>query len=385
MFKRFGFARKVSASEPGQAATAPLPVPKVLRTVPAEEARQAHQHNPHAVWAGLTYQANETDASLASKRIWAKLPDISVRPKFLIDPTQPVFAVGSCFAREVEDALAALGFDVPTYCDALFDAPALLTKNQPAGMRPRSFLNRYNSMSMLEEFRHLLGVAPEIEAGLLTYASGSSQLADLHYSQSVNQAAKSVVLERRKLVREHLGSALRRSRLFVLTLGMAECWYDKDADRYLNNTPGPRVLASSGKRLEVRLTTFNAHLQALEAIHQLLSSELGADFKVVITVSPVPLQRTYLEQDIVVTNSYAKSMLRAVAQEFASAHANVDYFPSYELVNYSDPKGSWAWDYRHVKPDLVAHIMGLFRRHYAPDAASPGPAVRAIAAGAGQD
>jgi hypothetical protein len=57
-------------------------------------------------------------------------------------------------------------------------------------------------------------------------------------------------------------------------------------------------------------------------------------------------------------------MLRAVAEEFAAAHGNVDYFPSYELVSYADPKSAWAWDHRHVTPGLVAHIMGLFARHY---------------------
>ena len=60
----------------------------------------------------------------------------------------------------------------------------------------------------------------------------------------------------------------------------------------------------------------------------------------------------------------APEMRAAVAQEFAAMHDNVDYFPSYELVSYADPKASWAWDYRHVSPDLVAHIMSLFKQHY---------------------
>jgi len=41
---------------------------------------------------------------------------------------------------------------------------------------------------------------------------------------------------------------------------------------------------------------------------------------------------TFSTMDIVVANTWAKSLLRAVAQEWAAAHSNVDYFPSYEIV-----------------------------------------------------
>ena len=57
-------------------------------------------------------------------------------------------------------------------------------------------------------------------------------------------------------------------------------------------------------------------------------------------------------------------MLRAVANEFANSHSNVDYFPSYEIVSFSQKDEAWAWDRRHVKPALVKHITDTFRRHY---------------------
>ncbi|HSI58918.1 MAG TPA: GSCFA domain-containing protein [Ideonella sp.] len=327
-------------------------------------ARDSHKHNPFTVWAARALQANQADRSLACHRIWADLPELGIKPKFQIAPDQAVFAMGSCFAREVEDALVKLGFDVPTHCDVLFDAPLLTRGPGTEGTRPRAYLNRYNSMSMRDEFRHLLGLDKPLEQGLLTYGLERGGTAELHYTQSLPQVGLEGTLERRRLVRNYLGPRLRASRLFVLTLGLAECWYDTVAGRYLNNTPGPRVLATYGDQLEVHLTTFSQHLAALQDVHRCLSGVFGDDFKIVVTVSPVPLERTFLEQDVVVTNSYSKSMLRAVAQEFAVAHGNVDYFPSYELVTVAQPQNAWAWDYRHVKPQLVGHIMGLFRRHY---------------------
>lgn len=337
--------------------------PCVLNQASADQARASRQ--PFATWAARAQAANQADRSLACHRIWAELPRLHIQPKFQVRRSEAVFAVGSCFAREVEEALSGLGFAVPTRCDAIFEQPPLQhdTAHNP-GTRPRAYLNRYNSMSMLDEFRHLLGQAPELEQGLLTYSLDRGATADLHYTQSLRQVDMPTTLARRQRVRKHLGPLLRNSRLFVLTLGMAECWYDAEAGRYLNNTPGPRVLAAYGERLSVHLTRFEQHLAALRGLHELLTQTHGEDFRLVITVSPVPLERTFLDQDVVVTNNYSKSMLRAVAQEFAAAHANVDYFPSYELVSYADPRSAWAWDHRHVTPALVAHIMSLFARHY---------------------
>lgn len=349
----------------------PATPPAPLDRVSAGEAREAHKHNPQASWAARSFQANQADRTLACHRIWTGRPELRIHPKFQIRRDQAVFAVGSCFAREVEDALHALDFEVATRCDDLFVRPPLQHDAVlNPGARPRAYLNRYNSMSMLDEFRHLLGQAPEIEQGLLTYALDRGSAADLHYTQSLRQVDMAATLARRRAVREHLGPLLRRCRLFVVTLGMAECWYDEAAGRYLNNTPGPRVLAAYGDRLSVHLTRFEQHRAALEGLHQLLKGVHGADFRLVVTVSPVPLERSFLAQDVVVTNQYSKSMLRAVAQEFAAGHDNVDYFPSYELVSYADPRSAWAWDYRHVNADLVAHIMGLFRRHYVDGAAA---------------
>jgi hypothetical protein len=68
--------------------------------------------------------------------------------------------------------------------------------------------------------------------------------------------------------------------------------------------------------------------------------------------------------DIVVANSWAKSLLRAVSQEWAAVHSNVDYFPSYEIVENSDRAETWEDDLRHVRGESVQHIMELFLRKY---------------------
>jgi GSCFA family len=73
---------------------------------------------------------------------------------------------------------------------------------------------------------------------------------------------------------------------------------------------------------------------------------------------------TFSTMDIVVANTWAKSLLRAVAQEWAAAHANVDYFPSYEIVQNSDRAAAWQPDLRHVRGAGARHIMKLFLQKY---------------------
>jgi hypothetical protein len=73
---------------------------------------------------------------------------------------------------------------------------------------------------------------------------------------------------------------------------------------------------------------------------------------------------TFSTMDIVVANSWAKSLLRAVSQEWAAVHSNVDYFPSYEVVQNSDRAEIWEDDLRHVRGESVQHIMELFLRKY---------------------
>ena len=54
--------------------------------------------------------------------------------------------------------------------------------------------------------------------------------------------------------------------------------------------------------------------------------------KVILTVSPVPLVATYEDRHVLVSTTTSKAVLRVAATEVSSAHAWVDYFPSYEII-----------------------------------------------------
>jgi hypothetical protein len=86
-----------------------------------------------------------------------------------------------------------------------------------------------------------------------------------------------------------------------------------------------------------------------EAIGALI--EAGTD-KILLTVSPVPLTKTFTNEDAVVANSYSKSVLRVCAQELKERHPEVDYFPSFEIVS-SCGLDSFKEDNIHVRLPLA--------------------------------
>lgn len=112
----------------------------------------------------------------------------------------------------------------------------------------------------------------------------------------------------------------------IVTLGLAEVWRDIQADVFINRTPIPSLFKTQPGRYEFHLTSFTENLANLEAVYALLTQYGHPDVHIVVTVSLVPLENTFSTMDIIVANTWAKSLLRAVAQEWAAAHANVVTF-----------------------------------------------------------
>src|SRR5262249_19790413 len=83
---------------------------------------------------------------------------------------------------------------------------------------------------------------------------------------------------------------------------------------------------------------------------------------VVITVSPVPLARTFSPYDVGTANLESKSILRAVAGQIAREYADrVSYFPSYEMATIL-PIPVYKPDKRHVLPTFADQVVGEFIR-----------------------
>lgn len=229
--------------------------------------------------------------------------------------------------------------------------------------------NKYNTFSMLQALRWLVGEA-SFDADLVApmedgrWFDGHRHPVEYHASASDAASGHCELLAR---VRDGFWAA----DVVVMTLGLVEVWRDNQSGAWLNCTP-PREVCDFATRYDVVRTTHAANLDALLRVFALLQTRKRR--RIVCSVSPVPLFATFMEEDVLVANTYSKSTLRSVVSEAIDAVGDgaIDYFPSYELATLSARDRVWREkhltgepDGRHVKQEFVRNvILPLFMERY---------------------
>jgi GSCFA family len=295
------------------------------------------------------------NGTLACQRLGEPLFTPAISPGFKLQPEDKLFAIGSCFARGIEWALIGQGMEVLSRAAEFDSFPAINDELQ------LGFTNKYDTFSIYNELRWALDPNAEFPRNSIVDL-GNGTFYDPHTNPALRPGDLDETLRRRELMRS-VTRRISKCRVVVITLGLVEVWRDKAANVFINQVI-PDMHRLYPNRYELHVTNFGDNLSNLEAIHALLKQFGHRDARIIVTVSPVPLMATFSGEDVVVANTYSKSLLRAVAQEWAAKHENVHYFPSYEIVQNSDPTLTWEEDRRHVKGEVLQHIMRLFLRNY---------------------
>jgi len=336
--------------------------------VTAAEAMENYKRNTAGVWYNDDADRDDTAGKYAFQRLRHTWFAPRVDPKFKLRRNDKFYAIGSCFARGIESSLKRLNIEVESAAPEF--AKLQPAKKQVSGL---GFTNKYNTYSILNELRWSLDPDAIFPLESIVQLTNTTWY-DPHTNPTLSFTGLEETLERRALI-QAVARRIRDCRAVFVTLGLAEVWRDIEADVFVNCTPldvaytlkpdaSPPLPKPQPNRYEFHLTSFAENWANLEALHALLSQYGHPDVHILVTVSPVPLMNTFSSMDIVVANTWAKSLLRAVAQEWATAHKNVDYFPSYEIVQNSDRAVAWERDLRHVRGAGVQHIMELFLRDY---------------------
>ena len=304
--------------------------------------------NPHSRWHAKPEKKGEKQ--LATERMRQIFyPGVSVNSK--IKKTDKIFTIGSCFAREVEETLDELGMATLSLVDPSYFGEKI----------KKGFVNRYNTYSILNEFRWAAG-EPFPDNGF--HKVGLNSYIDLH---SHLVGAKQTLSEARALrqrVTDYFAKAFS-AEVVTLTLGLIEGWYDRKAESFINRAPlFSRPLKEKfrgGDRFEFRVISFEENMRNLERIYEIIKSK-NPTAQIIVTVSPVNLMATFTERDVVVANCLSKSMLRTCAETWKQQHPeDIQYFPSYEMAIYSDRKTVYNEDGMHIRRPFVAKIMEYFK------------------------
>lgn len=262
---------------------------------------------------------------------------------FRLEPGEKIFTIGSCFARHVEGELVNRGFQIPMR--DLFQKPAF------EGLAPE-IVNNFGTPSIYNEFAWAFGEQAFDEDKAIVEV-GKDRFVDLHMVNSIRPGPFDDVLARRKGLLNATRS-LADCRVLIMTLGLAEVWWDEEAQTYLNTAPLPTVLNASADRFSLHVLDFAECHDYLKRALDIAFAHGRDDLRVILTVSPVPLMATHRRIDVITANSYSKSVLRTVAEHIVEADDRISYFPSYETVTLSDRRLAWMDDLVHVSREMVA-------------------------------
>lgn len=299
-------------------------------------------------------------AKSAASRISGRVVVPQGRQSFTARPGDTFFAIGSCFARNVEEQLELAGATVTSRHIAVRDLG-------DGAARVGGVFNKYTPVSILQELKWAAGREPFPQDALLP--AGNGMFYDPCLSTKAGRGTKAQLMARRDEISAYYAQAFEAD-VMILTLGLTECWFDRETGLALNEAPNPRLLKTEKRRFFFKCLSFERCEAALDEIWSIIRMHGKPGQKVILTVSPVPLGRTFTDDDVIVANAMSKSTLRVAAQRMVARARGLDYFPSYEAVLHSDPNLSWQRDRRHVSDVIVGHIIQTFLRRYgiSPDA-----------------
>jgi hypothetical protein len=294
-----------------------------------------------------------------------------------IQGSDGIFAMGSCFAREIEGGLRKFGFNILS-----MDMDLLARGNfsDEKGVRT-GFFHRFNLPAMELELRRAFDDMTFDEGKDLIVRLPDGRHADLNYWPILDRLDLAGTMARRLVGRTMIKTVVK-ARAVILTLGLTEAWYHEPSGMYCNGVSAD-VLARYRNQFSFRRIGFEENVQSLRRMLDFIRQvHVTGDYSVFVTVSPVPLQATFSDRDIVVANTGSKAILRAVAEEVCTADQKAVYFPSYEIAMLSDPSLVWRPDRLHIQKECVRHIVDVFTRRYTDRATLRRPSAAAQSAAA---
>jgi len=284
----------------------------------------------------------------------------------LIAPGASVFTLGSCFAQNIRLALTDSGHRAhPDYESIEID-----TASQMAG--PLGHINYYTTFSIRQEFERVL--SPTFEAYHLPVKPGAWKIEDVGQSgaepwealfqdplrHGVVAATEPGILDVMTKVDNLTRTAIESADAFILTLGLVESWIDTETDRHVWSARAATV-SPDKDRFRFHRSDYGENYENMAWVCEAVAERFPGR-PIIVTVSPVGLLRTFTDDDVVVANSYSKSVLRAVAGALSSEYSHVSYWPSYELAMAADV---FKEDGRHVQREAVDHIVDTFLQAHA--------------------
>jgi hypothetical protein len=282
--------------------------------------------------------------------------------KWPINKQDKIATAGSCFAQHIGRYLKHHGFNVMD----METPPRVLSLKDQKKFGYSIYSARYGNIYTT---RQLLQLAKE--------AFGEYSPADIvwkgkkgTYYDAMRPNVEPEGLDSPGEVVAHRNFHLGRVRkmfksmdIFIFTLGLTETWLHKETGTIYPTSPGTFAGCYDPKKHAFKNLLFDEIYKDFYAFKKLihLKQKKNKKVKFLLTVSPVPLTATASDNHVMLATTYSKSILRAVAGQLALENEDIDYFPSYEIVN--NPWSNEMYfeeNLRSVKEQGVELVMNTF-------------------------
>ena len=319
-----------------------------LARIPAATATQ-NLRSRHSLWPDGRVSTDRLDGAVK----------VVLNGSFTFSRSDRIMTVGSCFAREIEKRLHQYDFDLPMLKLAL-------PSEERDSTSPNDFANKYTIQSIVNELAWAFGDVAPPPPETLFLEVGEGLWHDPHLIHNMAPAPLERLVERRAMVQAAFAQ-LPSCRVVIVTLGLAEAWFDHRTGLHLNGAPPTAAIRRDPDRFSLDVLSYEEITEALDALRWQLRTHGHPDVKLLITVSPVPFKATFTGLDAIQANTYSKAVQRAAVEAFVRRYDGVDYFPSYEIVTLSARALAFEQDNIHVTPALVGAIMDRVLSHYVPE------------------
>ena len=279
---------------------------------------------------------------------------------FRITHSDRIVTAGSCFAQNIARRLPDFGC---THAVTEPAHPLLPPEDAQAfgyGVYSARYGNIYTARQLLQLFRRAHGTMRPMED--IWEEAGTF----VDPFRPAIQPGGFATRREYALDRARHFAAVRRAfaemDVLVFTLGLIEAWESCGDNAVFPVCPG--TIAGTFDPARHRLIVMTAD-EVIADFRAFLTEarRINPHFRVVLTVSPVPLMATALDRHVLDATVLAKSTLRVAAEAIAQ-DPGVFYFPSYEMVTGAHMRGAgFADDLRAVTEDAVDQVMRVFARH----------------------
>lgn len=300
--------------------------------------------------------------------------DPVVRTSFRISPQDRVVTAGSCFAQHVARHITNSGMYhfVTEPGHPVLDADVLHRHN--FGMFSARYGNIYTARQLWQTIGRAYGMFSPIE----TSWKGKHGVVVDPFRPQIQPGGFLSESELNSDREQHfmaIRQAFEGMDVFVFTLGLTEAWLDSRDGSVYPLAPGVAGGVYDETRHGFKNFTVDETVGDMRQSIEFIRKK-NPGVRIIITVSPVPLNATALDRHVVVSTAYSKAVLRVAAQQICDEFEMADYFPSYEIITAPSTRGRYfADDARSVLEEGVEHVMTTFFRHYRDGTTPTSPSV----------